>query len=244
MPAVCLVIPCFNEAARLDGTAFLAHLALDPRISFCFVDDGSTDATGQVLASLAARHPDRVFALTLPRNAGKAEAVRHGMLHAVRHRAFTYVGYWDADLATPLSELAAMIDALDGAPACQIVLGSRWHRLGSRISRRAWRHILGRVFATIASLTLELPIYDSQCGAKLLRASAVEPLFEEPFLTRWMFDLELLARLRAHSLSATTDAALEVPLTCWQDVRGSRLSLLQMAATPIGFWRIRQRYRW
>jgi dolichyl-phosphate beta-glucosyltransferase len=243
MPDVCLVVPCFNEAARLNGGAFLEHLAQDSRVSFCFVNDGSTDGTAHVLAALAAKMPDRVSVHSLAHNAGKAEAVRQGMLQTAATHTFTYIGYWDADLATPLSELGAMLDVMDRHPACQIALGSRWQRLGSQIARQPVRHALGRVFATAASLTVGLPVYDSQCGSKVIRASSVPALFADAFTTRWLFDVELLARLKPPHPGAATDGAIEVPLTKWRDVRGSRLGFWQMAATPIGLWKIRQRYR-
>ena len=243
MPDVCLVVPCFNEAARLPGVDFLAHLASDPRVSLCFVDDGSTDGTSAVVTALAAKLPDRILTLNLPENVGKAEAVRQGVLHIVKTQRFAIVGYWDADLATPLGELAAMLDTLAGAPACQLVLGSRWRRLGSDIKRSAIRHVLGRVFATVASLLLDMPVYDSQCGAKVCRSGAANALFGEAFSTRWLFDVEVLARLRTHAGDAIADAAIEVPLTRWRDVNGSRLGLWQMAATPIGLIKIYRRYR-
>ncbi len=242
MPDVCLVVPCYNEAARLNGAAFLDYLARDPRVNLCFVDDGSTDGTTAMLAALAAKHPERIQALTLAQNSGKAEAVRQGMRHVVDGGAFTYAGYWDADLSTPLAELRAMVDVLDANPACVMALGSRWKRLGSRISRDPWRHVLGRVFATVASLTLRLPVYDSQCGAKVIRTAKAGALFAEPFITRWLFDVEILARLQRQT-AGDAPLAIEVPLAEWRDVAGSRLGWLQMAAAPIGLWKIRQRYR-
>jgi hypothetical protein len=124
-----------------------------------------------------------------------------------------------------------------------MVLGSRWRRLGSDITRSAVRHGLGRVFATAASLIVGLPVYDSQCGAKVFRAGVVDALFGETFSTRWLFDVELLARLRNHSGDAITDAAIEVPLGRWRDVGGSRLHFTQMASTPAGLIRIHQRYK-
>lgn len=243
MPDVCLVVPCFNEAARLNGAAFLEYLAQDPRVSICFVNDGSTDGTAQALSALSAKMPDRMSVHSLTQNSGKAEAVRQGVLHSAANQTFAYVGYWDADLATPLSELGAMLDVMDRHPGCQIALGSRWQRLGSRIARQPLRHALGRVFATAASLTIGLPVYDSQCGSKIIRASSVPVLFSDAFVTRWLFDVELLARLKPHHPDTAKDAAIEVPLTKWQDVRGSRLGFWQMAATPVGLWKIRQRYR-
>ena len=242
MPDVCLVVPCYNEAARLQTADFLAHIDSDPRLCLCFVNDGSTDDTAAVLDGLAKDRPGRIFSLTLTRNSGKAEAVRQGINHVTAMQRFEFVGYWDADLATPLSELAPMLDTLARFPDCQLILGSRWRRLGSDIRRSAVRHALGRVFATAASWALDLPVYDSQCGAKVCRAVAAGVLFGEPFSSRWFFDVELLARLRADGRVPISDAAIEVPLARWRDVGGSRLRAPQMAAAPLDLLRIRSRY--
>ncbi len=240
MPDVCLVVPCYNEAARLRGADFLAHIDSDPRSCLCFVNDGSTDETATALATLAGSRPERIFALTLPQNSGKGEAVRQGIMHVTAMQRFTFVGYWDADLATPLSALAPMLDVMARFPDCQLILGSRWRRLGSDIQRSSVRHALGRVFATAASLALDLPVYDSQCGAKVCRAASADALFGEPFITRWLFDVEILARLR--NRGSVRETAIELPLSEWRDVGGSRLRWMQMAATPLGLLRIRLRY--
>jgi glycosyltransferase involved in cell wall biosynthesis len=240
MPDVCLVVPCYNEAARLRIADFLAHIDADPRSCLCFVNDGSTDDTASTLEGLAKSRPGRIFSFSLAQNSGKGEAVRQGINHVAAMQRFAFVGYWDADLATPLSELAPMLDLLARAPDCQLVLGSRWRRLGSDIQRSAIRHALGRVFATAASLTLDLPVYDSQCGAKLCRAESIGVLFGEPFITRWLFDVELLARLRNRGW--VTGVAVELPLSAWRDIGGSRLGWTQMAAAPLGLLSIRRRY--
>jgi len=244
MPDVCLVVPCFNEASRLPAAAFRAYLEQHPGVAFCFVNDGSRDATDSVLQRLREAAPDRVMVETLAQNRGKAEAVRHGMLAAASAKHFTSIGYWDADLATPLDEVAPMVEVLMHSPDCQLVLGSRWRRLGSNIERREIRHLLGRLFATAASWLLDQPVYDSQCGAKLCRASAVEALFGEPFLTRWLFDVEVLARLGAHaSWSHLRHAAIEMPLREWHDISDSRLGIGHMALVPRDLWRIHRHYR-
>ena len=244
MSDVCLVVPCFNEAARLNVADFLAHLDASPRSSFCFVNDGSTDQTAAALKDLASRDRERILVLSLARNAGKAEAVRQGVLHVAQLPRFEVAGYWDADLATPLSELARMLETLDQSPGCQLVLGSRWRHLGSNIERRAWRHAVGRVFSTAASLVLDMTVYDSQCGAKIFRTALAAVLFEEPFITRWLFDVELLARLRQHHPHASMHTvAIESPLRQWRDVSGSQLRLLQMATVPAGLLAIHRRYR-
>ena len=242
MPHVCLVVPCFNEARRLDGEAFLRFLAEDSRCTFCFVNDGSSDGTASVLESLRARQPDRVQVLTLPANGGKAEAVRQGVRRAADGTA-ALIGYWDADLSTPLSELPALIAAFDD-DACQLAIGSRLKRLGSNIERRAVRHVLGRVFATAASATLGMPVYDSQCGAKIFRAPIIAWLFAEPFTSPWLFDVEILARMRDHLGRANIlDAVVEVPLSTWRDVAGSKMRTRHMAAAPLGLLKIHWRYR-
>ena len=90
------------------------------------------------------------------------------------------------------------------------------------------RHLLGRAFAMMASLVLRLPVYDTQCGAKLFRASPeIRRLFDRPWRTNWVFDVELLARFirgrNAAGREKTTEALYECPLTQWRDVAGSKV---------------------
>ena len=111
-----------------------------------------------------------------------------------------------------------------GAP----VLGSRVKLLGRSIERHAWRHYLGRFFATIVSELLRLPVYDTQCGAKMFRATdALRRVLERPFTTSWLFDVEILARFIALEKGGTTaasDRLYELPLNEWRDVAGSKLA--------------------
>ena len=109
-----------------------------------------------------------------------------------------------------------------------MVFGARVVLLGRRIERWALRHYLGRVAATAISLVLGLRVYDTQCGAKLFRATpSVRALFEQPFAARWLFDVEILARfilsLRGDR-EAVRDAIYEYPLSEWTDVAGSSLT--------------------
>ena len=243
MPEVCIVVPCYNEAERLAGDVVRAFVDAHPGYHVCFVNDGSADATRDVIDALHARNPSSIEALHLARNGGKAEAVRQGVLHAARTGRYDVIGYWDADLSTPLNELPPMLAELEAHPGCLLVMGSRLRRLGSRINRGTARHLLGRTFATVASIVLSLPVYDSQCGAKVFRAGSAEVLFGESFSTPWLFDVELLARLRNHLGAADVlDAVIEVPLTLWQEVDGSKLGWRQMATAPAGLFRIHRRY--
>jgi len=243
MPEVCIVIPCFNEEHRLRGAEILQFLHAQPQTTICFVDDGSSDRTVDVLDRLEKSAPRSVVVLRLPVNQGKAEAVRQGMLHAAGSGRFALVGFWDADMSTPLREMTGMLRILDGDPACRLVMGSRIRRLGSQIHRSALRHYLGRMFSTFASMLLKLPVYDSQCGAKVVRTDLVDTLFRERFLTRWIFDVEILARLRnALGRERTLEAVTEMPLTEWNEVGGSKIRPAHLAKVPMELFRIAARY--
>jgi dolichyl-phosphate beta-glucosyltransferase len=230
MPDVVVVVPCFNEAERLRLEAFRESLAAEPALSYVLVNDGSADRTRAVLDGFAAERPERVRVLHLERNAGKAEAVRQGVLAAAASGA-RLVGYWDADLATPLTAIPQFVAAF-ADPDVALVLGSRVPLLGRRIRRTPRRHYIGRVFATAASYLLDLAVYDTQCGAKLMRATpALLQVFARPFELRWYFDVELLARLMGMQARGEIDVArqcVELPLEVWEDTSGSKVGLRQV----------------
>jgi glycosyltransferase involved in cell wall biosynthesis len=241
-----IVVPCYNEAARLDVAAFSAFLERSCRTLFIMVDDGSRDETGAVLEQLRAMHPARVAVLRLAENVGKAEAVRRGVKLALRRNP-AYVGYWDADLATPLESIESFHAVISTQPELLLVMGSRVGLLGRHIQRTWKRHYIGRVFATAASLVLGLPVYDTQCGAKLFRvAPATASLFDRPFCSRWVFDVEILARLLRSSGSTNVQAAAntiyEYPLERWQDVAGSRLKWRDFLIAAMDLAAIRWHY--
>jgi dolichyl-phosphate beta-glucosyltransferase len=221
-----LVVPCYNEEKRLDRAAFEAALRRADGPVLLFVDDGSGDGTRRLLESIRAAAPDRCHVLALPANRGKAEAVRAGLNEALRAGA-ARVGYWDADLATPLEAVADFQRELDERPEAEMVMGARVRMLGRRIDRHGSRHLIGRAYATLASLVLGLPVYDTQCGAKLFRGTAVlSAALDRPFGSRWAFDVELIQRLQAGWGHAGAGSIVEVPLVEWRDVGESKVSLV------------------
>ncbi|HEX3927014.1 MAG TPA: glycosyltransferase [Gemmatimonadales bacterium] len=237
-----LVVPVYNEAARFDRDAFMGFLTDNPQTHCCFVDDGSTDGSRALLDALQQQSDGRITALALPANRGKAEAVRHGVAHCLQS-ACGFVGFADADLSAPLDQLALLRRELDGHPAAWAAFGSRVKLLGRDVVRSERRHYLGRLFATCASLALALPVYDTQCGLKLFRnVDAVRRTFDRPFVSRWIFDVEILARLAQEAGGATAQRVREVPLECWRERGGSRLGPLDFLRAPAELRRIRRQY--
>jgi glycosyltransferase involved in cell wall biosynthesis len=235
LPAT-VVVPCFNEAARLDQAAFLA-LARKPGMSLLFVDDGSSDETAKVIEKLSTE-AETIDFLVLPKNGGKGEAVRQGMRLALE-RGAKVVGYFDADLSTPIEECVRLVSELDDA-RLEVVIGSRVAMLGTHIDRQALRHYASRGFATAASIVLRCAIYDTQCGAKFFRRSAaLDAALDTVFTSRWSFDVELLGRLmigRPGVPGLPMEAIKEVPLLKWTHVAGSKLRPVAMfrAAAQLG----------
>ena len=239
MPRLILVVPCYNEEQRLDLGAFRAYTGAE----FLFVNDGSNDGTLRVLESLRDSDPKRFDVLNLERNSGKAEAVRRGIVAALE-RGAEITGFWDADLATPLSELPAFMEIFATRPEIAMVFGARVRLLGREISRQASRHYLGRFGATLISQTLGLAVYDTQCGAKLFRGSdALRQVFTRPFLSRWIFDVEILARfIEMQGRDAVAREVYEFPVKVWRDVKGSKVKSTDFARALRDLWKIRRAY--
>jgi glycosyltransferase involved in cell wall biosynthesis len=246
VPRTIIVVPCYNEAERLAVDEFEAFMAREPSVHFVFVNDGSSDGTLGMLGDLEKRAPSAVTVIDQQPNRGKAEAVRRGLLEAF-DLGSEFVGYWDADLATPLGEIPLFVDTFEEHPERELILGSRVKLLGRDIHRSNLRHYLGRVAATLASRTLRLDVYDTQCGAKLIRATpAMRALFEEPFCTGWVFDVEMIARLccqRAAAGGPGAEAVIyEQPLRQWHDIAGSKVKPTDFLRAFVELARIDRRY--
>jgi dolichyl-phosphate beta-glucosyltransferase len=239
----CIVIPCYNEAARLDVPRIRAFITGQTGVDLLFVDDGSTDGTVALIESLRAELAPRVALLRQPRNHGKGETVRVGMLECLR-AGYRYTGFWDADLATPLPAVQDFLAVMETSPQYRWIIGARVRLLGRSIDRHAHRHYTGRVFATAASVTLGLPVYDTQCGAKLFRADdALACVLRTPFLSRWSFDVEMLARLKRVRGIDVEHEVVELPLREWRDVSGSKVRFYDFLRSGVDLVRVWAHYR-
>jgi glycosyltransferase involved in cell wall biosynthesis len=237
-----IIIPCYNEAARFPQEAIRKGIEENPQVLFLFVNDGSKDNTWGILQSLALTHVN-VQVLNLEQNVGKAEAIRKAVLTQSSTASSSYIGYFDADLATPLSEIEKMTRILDSLPHIELVAGSRVRRMGSTIRRRMKRHLIGRIFATCASITLCLPVYDTQCGAKLMRVETAKFVFNQKFISKWLFDVEIFARLTVErGFPSIYNSIYEHPLEQWIEVGDSKLKSRDFLRFPLDLFRIYRRY--
>jgi glycosyltransferase involved in cell wall biosynthesis len=226
-----LIIPCYNEEARLKESEVLKCVnTLDAIV--VLVNDGSNDSTLALLNRISSFNSDRVKVLDLEKNVGKGEAIRAGFGFAISNRA-TEVGFCDADFAVDSRDLARIFGKLTEDESVCGVIGSRVAVAGSTIQRSRIRHYSGRVFATFAAMVLSQKIYDTQCGAKAFRVNHIlETCFSIPFQSRWAFDVEIIGRINRLS-NGQNCSIVELPLLQWIDQPGSKLTMFSRVVTVV-----------
>jgi len=237
---ICLIIPCYNEAKRLKKEVFLQFCKQNKACHLLFINDGSSDNTIEVLHELKEKN-DKIQIIDLKKNIGKAEAVRQGYLFALK-KEYEYIGFFDADLSTPLEESLRMKKHLSDS-SLLYVFGSRIAKIGSNIERKSYRHYLGRIIATMIDFHLKLKVYDTQCGAKLMKRELAELIFNEKFISKWLFDVEILSRIiHKYGRETTKSMCLELPLNEWKEIDGSKITLKDMFKIPFQLIKISLKY--
>ncbi len=246
---VAVVIPCYNEEKRLKPDAFIDELLKNFNLTFLFVNDGSKDNTMSLIQKICASHPLRALSLSLDRNSGKGEAVRRGMLYLSEKGLYNIIGFWDADLAVPLSEILELADVFRQNPNVRVVIGSRVHLAGRLIEHVNLRHYIGRLFATIMCWTFDFKIYDTQCGAKLFDQKALSSIVQQPFCSKWIFDVELIIRISRLAFShnknnwLTHDSWLyEMPVREWRNVGGTKRSFSAYSVAIFDYMTLVRKY--
>ena len=224
-----IVIPCYNEFERLAHSDFESFLNQRQNISLLFVNDGSNDETITILKKLNQSKSNRIDIINLKKNEGKAFAVKTGMNFFLEKKKFDKIAFLDADLSTSLEECYALSKKVNSK--IKFVFGSRIRKIDNNINRLYHRFIIGRILATFISRILNLPIYDSQCGCKIFNSELIPVAFNDHFLTKWLFDVEIFFRLKNHFGSENLIAfSKETPLKSWKDMGGSKIRL------SYGFW--------
>ena len=220
-----VVIPCYNEEERLLGKEFkdFAHKNLGYHL--CFVNDGSTDRTLEVLRELEKGSESNISIYNCEKNGGKAEAVRQGMLHLAQDPQLDYIGFLDADLSTDFRDFDDLVETLDTSNF-KIVSGSRMSRMGANITKESARKLISMSINLIIRTILKMPFNDTQCGAKVMDKSLIPLLFNKPFITKWLFDVEMFMRMRKHyGKTKAKELICEQPLKRWIHADGSKLSM-------------------
>jgi len=228
-----VVIPCYNEEKRLKSKEFIDFIEGNSGYHFCFVNDGSSDKTIEVLEQLRAGREHYISIYDCEKNGGKAEAVRQGLLHMAQYDDLDYLGFLDADLSTDLTDFDDLVKTISTTDF-QIVNGSRISRMGANITKESARKLISMTINLIICNILGMSFRDTQCGAKIMRKELIPIAFDKPFLTKWLFDVEIFMRMKHHfGKEKARDIICEQPLKRWIHADGSKLSMKDSA--KIGF---------
>ena len=213
-----IIIPAYNESARIRGTldrvlAYTTERRWDAEI--IVVNDGSRDDTAEVVREYAAVN-SRLRLLENPGNRGKGYSVRNGMLHT-RGEVLLFT---DADLSSPIEEAEKLFAAI--AAGADVAIGSRWLRSDLQSQRQPlYRQLFGRIFNLMLRITLGLTFRDTQCGFKAFTRRAAQTIFPLQTVERWGFDPELLYLAKKFGFKIA-----EVPVA-WAHSEGTRISPLR-----------------
>ncbi|WP_442265912.1 response regulator [Tenacibaculum sp. ZS6-P6] len=237
-----VVIPCYNEEDRLLSDEFTEFVYANLGYHLCFVNDGSTDNTLNVLNKLSKGREDYISVYDCEKNGGKAEAVRLGMLHLAKNVELDYIGFLDADLSTDFKDFDDLVKTIE-TTNYKIVSGSRISRMGANINKQSARQIISLTINYIIQKILGMKFQDTQCGAKILDKDIIPLLFEKKFVTRWLFDVEMFLRLKKKYGEETKKLICEQPLKRWEHVDGSKLSMKDSLKIAFQLTKIATHYR-
>lgn len=229
-----IIIPCYNEANRLRLDSFQAFLNVTENFTLCFVNDGSKDNTLEILKAFKAKNNLKVIVIDLPENVGKAEAVRAGVQFFDNATSVETIGFLDADLATGFDDYLRLMDKMNQDQHNKMVIGSRkLNNNQTDIDRSAFRALASNFFGNIIQNITKLSISDTQCGAKIFDRKVALEIFSESFISKWLFDVELIVRMRkAYGAANAMSKIQEVALNEWEEVEGSKITLKDAIEFP------------
>jgi CheY-like chemotaxis protein len=220
-----VVIPCYNEETRLKTADFANFVKSNHGYLLCFVNDGSKDNTLDVLKKFELENNESVVIYDCEKNGGKAEAVRLGILELLKDKSLDYIGFLDADLSTNFDDFVDLAKTISGSEY-KLVAGSRINRMGANIIKQSSRGIISKTINFIIRKILGMEFQDTQCGAKIMKREVAENIFNTPFYTRWIFDVEIFLRMKQHYGTEKIQSLIaEQPLKRWVHEDGSKLSM-------------------
>lgn len=240
-----IIIPCYNEASRLEMRTFIEFAEQRKDIHLCFVNDGSKDHTRSELANIKHDVHDNVYVLDMPENAGKANAVRQGALFLFHETQVETIGFLDADLSTSFEEYRDLLNAYEASEGkLQVVFGSRNMSVeGGEIERNPIRKMISDMIRILIFAITRLKIADTQCGAKVFDRYLIPIIYDTTFFSRWLFDVEILLRLKKQVGKVDfLNMFLEKPLKSWVHMEGSKLGLKDSVMIPWNLIKIWMEY--
>jgi len=226
-----IIIPCYNEAGRLKFNEFQNFIDTHPTYSICFVNDGSKDETLAQLQHFSQGQENRIKIYDMPKNGGKAEAVRSGMNHMLDNYKTETIGFIDADLATGFEDYKVLVKTLVTEDQ-KMVFGSRKMESEGEIDRSMFRKLASTVIGMMIKIIIGLPIKDSQCGAKVFQVPTAKYVFRKSFMSRWLFDVEMFIRIKNIFDDYTMNYIKEVAVTNWEEVEGSHITVSDSLKFP------------
>lgn len=218
-----IIIPFYNEEKRTDKESFISFAKENSQALLILVNDGSTDNTQKILEEIQIAVPDSIEIIKLDKNLGKGNAIRAGMIKAINNN-LPFTGFMDADLSAPFDEILKLYKLITDYKY-DAVFGSRLKKLGSQIQRSLFRHLSGRLIATMIDSRFKIGCYDTQCSAKIFKTPLLQKVIEPPFYTRWFFDVEIILRLKKQN---SNFKVVEVPLDKWEHKPGSKINGLSI----------------
>ncbi len=237
-----IVVPCYNEYKRLPKKDFIKFLKETKLCKIVFSDDGSKDQTVEVLKEIQQTAPDRVFIHSMVTNGGKAAAVQGGINYCYENNLqFDKIAFLDSDLATSLQECIKVSKRIKKNVV--FAFASRIQKIDNQISRKLYRHLIGRGIATVISLILKIEVYDTQCGCKVFKRDLAAKIFKDSFISRWLFDVELFFRIKhLYEGKEMRKIAREIPLKQWIDKDDSKVKFSYSIKLWIDLYRINRKY--
>lgn len=239
-----MIIPAYNESKRWRKD-YWSSLLSSTTNKWLFIDDGSTDATQELIQDLVEEFSnERVDVLVNGKNFGKAESIRRGfqMYTTQASSARGLVGFLDADGSFPVDEVRRFMSLsahlLDDTSKSKpdTIWSSRVALAGRLIQRSTSRHLIGRMLHTIVATKIKNLPYDSQSGMKIFRMSTeIETVLTQPFRTRWLFELEILLRCQRSGIEL---ALIEEPLLEWRDIGVSHIRGAEIFRVVRDLWRL------
>lgn len=225
-PKLLIVVPCYNEQKRINQVYWKNIILNNASVRFVFVNDGSSDETLRIIQEISQASE----VISLEKNLGKSEAIRLGWLHHISERNWIGYGFIDSDGAFSPDDIQKLIEIfknqINSGSKVDVIISSRVALAGRKIERSRIRHYLGRIVSTYLCYKWPNSPYDTQSGFKIfINTEYFSKSMQEPFKTRWFFDIEMLVRLK--SLKQNELIIWEEPLMSWKEIANSKISGLE-----------------